>query len=87
MPIYEFRCQSCGERSETLAEAGTEEAECRACGAPGATRVLSAPASPMPLVGGPGAKRAQERKNAVLHRNAKADFKARRRAREGGSGG
>ena len=91
MPIYEFRCDSCRERFEALAEAGTETAECRACGAPAATRVLSAPAGPMNLVGGPRAKRAQERRNAALHRQAKADFKAHRRrsrdARKGGSGG
>jgi putative FmdB family regulatory protein len=91
VPIYEFRCDSCRERFEALAEAGTETAECRACGAPAATRVLSAPAGPMNLVGGPRAKRAQERRNAALHRQAKADFKAHRRrsrdARKGGSGG
>jgi putative FmdB family regulatory protein len=90
MPIYEFRCESCGEQFEALVDVGTESAECRACGAAGATRVLSAPAAPMSLVKSPAGKRRQERKNAQLHQRTKADFKAKRqrargRAKPGGS--
>ncbi|MCB0875791.1 MAG: zinc ribbon domain-containing protein [Solirubrobacterales bacterium] len=41
MPIYEFECGECGERFERLVPAGTDNAECPACGAPGAGRRLS----------------------------------------------
>jgi putative FmdB family regulatory protein len=90
MPIYEFRCGSCGERFEALVDAGTESAACRACGADDARRVLSATAAPFGLVSTPGEARKQERRNAKLRERAKADFKAKRaRAREarGGGGG
>ena len=32
MPIYEFRCPSCGARFESLVPAGTTAAECPECG-------------------------------------------------------
>ena len=83
MPIYEFRCQACGERSEALVDVGTEAVECRLCGAAKAVRVLSAQAAPPAHVKPPGATRAQERRNAQLRERTKSDFKAaRRRARE-----
>ena len=83
MPIYEFRCASCGERFEALVDAGTETEPCRICGAEGAERVLSAQAAPFGLVKSPGSARRQESKNAQLRDRTKADFKARRkRARE-----
>jgi putative FmdB family regulatory protein len=41
MPIYEFECGGCGERFEELVSAGTEHAECPACGTTGAERRLS----------------------------------------------
>jgi len=85
VPIYEFRCGACGERFESLVEAGTESVECRECGAPDAARVLSAQAPPFGLVKSPGETRRQEGRNAELRRRTKAEFKARRkRAREGG---
>jgi putative FmdB family regulatory protein len=88
VPIYEFRCESCGERFEALVDVGTKSAECRVCGTPGAVRVLSAQAAPFGLVKTPGAARRQEASNAKLHARTKADFKARRkRARESGKGG
>ena len=84
MPIYEFRCGKCGERSEMLVDVGTESAVCRECGADGAERVLSVPAASPHLVKTPSDARKQERKNAELRNRTKADFKARRkRAREG----
>ena len=61
MPIYEFRCDRCGERFEALVAAGTETAECRQCGAEGATRVLSAAAAPFALAKTGGEARRQER--------------------------
>ena len=41
MPIYEFECGGCGERFEELVPAGTEQAECPACGTAGTERRLS----------------------------------------------
>ena len=41
VPIYEFECEECGERFESLVDAGTEAAECPNCGAAGAQRRLS----------------------------------------------
>jgi putative FmdB family regulatory protein len=80
VPIYEFRCGSCGERFESLVGVGTETEECRLCGAPGAERVLSAQAAPFGLVKTPGAARQQEARNAELRTKTKADFKKRRQA-------
>ena len=83
MPIYEFRCASCGERFEELVAVGTDERPCRECGSGRASRVLSAQAPVPRLVKSAGERRKQERKNAVLRERTKADFKARRRrARE-----
>ncbi len=90
MPIYEFRCESCGEQFEALVDVGTDSVGCRSCGARGATRVLSAQAPRFGIVKSAGQTRKQERKNAELRRRTKADFKAKRRqARDArkGSGG
>jgi putative FmdB family regulatory protein len=87
MPLYEFVCDACGERFEALVDVGTDSMECRLCEAEGARRVLSAQAAPMHLVKSRGDTRKQERANAKLRSQAKADFKAaRRRARDGGGG-
>jgi putative FmdB family regulatory protein len=80
VPIYEFRCGSCGERFEALVDVGTETEECRLCGAPGGERVLSAQAAPFGLVHSPGSARRQEGRNAELRAKTKADFKQRRQA-------
>jgi putative FmdB family regulatory protein len=83
VPIYEFRCESCGERFDALVEVGTESEECRLCGVAGAARVYSAQAAPFSLVKTPGAARRQEASNAKLRAKTKADFKTgRQRARE-----
>ena len=83
VPIYAFRCQTCGERFEALVDMGTEAVECRLCGAANAVRVLSAQTAPLAHVKSPGATRKQERRNAQLRERTKSDFKAgRRRARE-----
>ena len=87
MPIYEFRCDECGERFEALVAAGTESAGCRNCGAEGAGRVLSAQAAPFGLVKSMGAARRQEGSNAELRTRTKADFVAgRQRARDARKG-
>lgn len=43
MPIYEFKCQSCGRRFEKLCSLGEkgEGFSCPACGASGPRRVMS----------------------------------------------
>jgi putative FmdB family regulatory protein len=42
MPIYEYRCQGCGERFEELVSASAKSAPpCPDCGAEGATRLYS----------------------------------------------
>ena len=38
VPIYEFRCQACGERFEAPVDLGTEAVECRLCGVAEARR-------------------------------------------------
>jgi putative FmdB family regulatory protein len=78
VPIYEFRCDECGERFEALVAAGTESASCTNCGAEGARRVFSAQAAPFGLVKSGGAARRQEGRNAELRQRTKADFVARR---------
>jgi putative FmdB family regulatory protein len=83
MPIYEFRCDVCGERFEQLVAAETASLECPRCGAERTERVYSAQASPFSLVKTPGEARRQERRNAALNRRAKADFsRSRRRAEQ-----
>ncbi|SHF24153.1 putative regulatory protein, FmdB family [Desulfofundulus australicus DSM 11792] len=48
MPIYEFRCHTCGHRFEKLCPLGEggEHQVCPACRATGAERVMSSFASP-----------------------------------------
>jgi putative FmdB family regulatory protein len=88
MPIYEFECESCGERSEALVALGTESVECTHCGSPSTHRVLSAQAPSMRLVKSRGENRKQEARNANLHQTTKARFKeTRRKQREKRSGG
>jgi putative FmdB family regulatory protein len=88
MPIYEFRCERCDARFEDLVPAGTGSMPCPECGAAETGRVFSAPGVPPRLAKSPGARRAQEARNATLHSDTKARFKeGRRRARERRSGG
>jgi putative FmdB family regulatory protein len=93
VPIYEFVCDACGERFEELVAAGTDRADCRACGAPGAPRVFSAQAAMPRLVKTPRDARRQEGKNADLQARSKKQFgKAVRSMRpkppaSGGGGG
>jgi putative FmdB family regulatory protein len=45
MPVYEFECQTCGERFEELMRlSDPDPTECRSCHAPTVRRALTAPA-------------------------------------------
>jgi putative FmdB family regulatory protein len=45
MPIYEYRCEACGSVSEYLLGLGNDEPiECKQCGSPKISRILSASA-------------------------------------------
>jgi putative FmdB family regulatory protein len=79
VPIYEFRCERCGDRFEELVAAGTETAACLSCGAAGARRVFSPQGPPFKIVKTPGEARRQERRNAQLRERTKQAFRARRR--------
>ncbi|HEY2717707.1 MAG TPA: zinc ribbon domain-containing protein [Solirubrobacterales bacterium] len=46
MPIYEYECESCGERFEELVAAGSEAVPCAACGSERTRRLLSGFAPP-----------------------------------------
>lgn len=83
MPLYEFRCPSCGALFEALVDGGTQSTDCRACGDAGAERVLSQVAPPMHLVKPRGERRRQEQRNAELRGRAKERFKAARQRRRG----
>ena len=88
MPIYEFVCEACGERFEELVGAGTETTDCRACGEPGAQKVLSTPAQSPKLVKTGTQNRRSEDRRGTNRGGALQRFKeSRRRARERGSGG
>jgi putative FmdB family regulatory protein len=80
MPIYEFECEECGARFDRLVEAGTETVSCERCGSERTVRRYSAQAATFKLVKSPGDARKQEARNAVLHKNTKDAFKARRKA-------
>jgi putative FmdB family regulatory protein len=82
VPMYEFRCEACGERFEALVELGTETTACRACGSAETKRVLSTQAASMRLIKPRGEARKQEGRNAQLRQRTKAEFKqSRERAR------
>ncbi|HEM61150.1 MAG TPA: zinc ribbon domain-containing protein [Chloroflexi bacterium] len=43
MPIYEYRCRECGEKTEILVLAGSSSATCPSCGSPLLEKLFSAP--------------------------------------------
>ena len=43
MPIYEYRCEKCGERVEVLVRGGGATPHCPHCGSPLLTKLISAP--------------------------------------------
>jgi putative FmdB family regulatory protein len=74
VPIYEFVCDSCGERFEDLVAAGTETIVCQICGKGPGRRILSKPAPTPHLVKTPREARKQERSNAALQARSKKAF-------------
>lgn len=86
MPMYEFHCGACDQRFEALVSAGTDSLDCRICAAPEATRVFSAQAAPFGVVQSVGQARKRERANALLHSNARAEFKTKREQARKGKG-
>jgi putative FmdB family regulatory protein len=87
VPIYEFRCERCGDRFEQLVEVGTEAVACESCGAERTTRVYSAQGAPFKLVKTAAERRKQERRNDQLRQRAKSRLGARRGGGGGSSGG
>lgn len=53
MPIYEFRCRSCGRTGEVLVMSGRGEIRCAGCGSVEMEKLISRTA---PVTGGEGAK-------------------------------
>jgi putative FmdB family regulatory protein len=43
MPIYEYRCRNCGQKTEVLVRAGGASASCPSCGSPLLEKLFSAP--------------------------------------------
>jgi putative FmdB family regulatory protein len=46
MPIYEFKCEECGARSEELVTAGAAAVPCAECGSSRTTRLMSSVSPP-----------------------------------------
>ncbi|MDD3470835.1 MAG: zinc ribbon domain-containing protein [Thermoguttaceae bacterium] len=45
MPIYEYRCDDCGQVSEILVR-GDETPQCESCGSTNVAKIFSTPATP-----------------------------------------
>jgi putative FmdB family regulatory protein len=89
MPIYEFRCEGCGERFETLVAIGTEGADCPSCGTPNASRVLSQVGAVPKFVKTARTNRRLEDKRGTNRDGARTRFKEslrRGRQKRGGGG-
>jgi putative FmdB family regulatory protein len=85
VPLYDFRCRSCGEQFEEFAPAG-QSVPCPACGTPDAERVYHAFAGPFTTAPrGVAARRsnAQRRAREELRAERKAEREARRREQGG----
>ncbi len=81
MPLYDFRCRSCGEQFEEFAPPGAT-APCPACGGADVERVLTAFAGPFTVAPrGVAARRsnAQRRVREEQRAERKADREARRK--------
>jgi putative FmdB family regulatory protein len=83
MPIYEFECESCGERFEELVAAGAEAVPCPACGSARSRRLLSgfAPPGRQPRGAGVRSDESRRREREAARSERLADS---RKKREGG---
>lgn len=81
MPLYDFRCRSCGERFEGRVPVD-ETPPCPACGAPDAEKVIGPFAGPFTVgLRGVAAKRSNAKRRVREEQRAerKAEREARRR--------
>ena len=62
VPIYEFECESCGDRFEELVAAGAESVPCSACGSTRTRRLISGFAPPSRQPRGPGVRSDESRR-------------------------
>jgi putative FmdB family regulatory protein len=81
MPLYDYRCRSCGAGFDAQRAAGEPPPPCPRCGAPDADRVFTPFAGPFTIR--PRGWRARKLEG---ERRAREQQRAERRA-EGGSGG
>ena len=45
MPIFDYLCEDCGEKSEILTTVSNEQPECSACGSKNLKKMISKPSS------------------------------------------
>jgi putative FmdB family regulatory protein len=74
MPLYDFRCRSCGEQFEEFASPGAT-APCPACGGAEVERVLTAFAGPFTV-----APRGVAARRSNAHRRVREEQRAERKA-------
>jgi putative FmdB family regulatory protein len=74
MPLYDFRCRSCGEPFEAFARAGAT-APCPSCGSADVERVLSPFAGPFTV-----APRGLAARRSNAQRRVREELRAERRA-------
>jgi putative FmdB family regulatory protein len=80
MPIYDFRCESCGAEFEELVPAG-ELPPCPSCGAPEPRRLLSQVA-PTPRIGLRGAEARRSDATRKAREERKREERAAKRERD-----
>ncbi|HZU59814.1 MAG TPA: zinc ribbon domain-containing protein [Solirubrobacteraceae bacterium] len=77
MPLYDFRCRSCGERFEARTRSD-ELATCPACGAPAAERQMSGFAGPFTV----GLRGSEARRSDARRRDREATRQEQRARRQ-----
>jgi putative FmdB family regulatory protein len=91
MPIYEFECQSCGDRFEELVglHVGTDAADvvCPKCGSKEAERLVSTSYAPIHRQMTPAQRRRLEAKRGVDRGGAKERWRKQRSAERQRKGG
>jgi putative FmdB family regulatory protein len=82
MPIYEFECESCGERFEELVVAGADSVPCAACGSTATRRLLSGFSPPGRQPHGPRVRSDESRRRErEAARGERLDAARKRRGR------